>query len=69
VVVLDDQTRDTLAGLPADRLPGVAARWAGIKEFHGGAGPARLQTVIEALIELAGRARAAGEPLFCHMSL
>jgi hypothetical protein len=61
VVVLDDQTRDTPAGL--------AARWAGIEEFHGDADPARLRTVVEALIELAGRARAAGEPLFCHMSL
>jgi hypothetical protein len=31
--------------------------------------PTRLRTVAEALIELAGRARAAGEPLVCHMSL
>jgi hypothetical protein len=69
VVVLDDQGRDALAGIPSDRLPELAERWAGIEEFHGLVKPADLEEIAGGLIALAGRARSAGEHLFCHMSL
>jgi hypothetical protein len=63
VVVFDDEVRDTLAGIPAGRLPDLAAQWAAALEAHDLLGPA------QQLTGLATRARDAGEPLFCWMAL
>jgi hypothetical protein len=69
VTVFDDRVRDTLAGISADRLPALAEQWATIEEFHGQVEPPHLRAVAEQLMALASRAREAGEPLFCWMSL
>ena len=69
VIVFDDQVRDTLAGVSADRLPALTEQWATIEEFHGQIEPPHLRAVAEQLMALASRAREAGEPLFCWLSL
>jgi hypothetical protein len=69
VVVLDDRTRDTLADVPAARVPALAESWATVEEFHGHADAPFLGGLVTELSALAGRAREAGEPLFCWISL
>jgi hypothetical protein len=69
VVVLDDQVRDTIAGIQPQRVPELAERWAAIEEFHGSASPADLDLAVDVLIALATRAHTAGESLYCRMSL
>jgi hypothetical protein len=56
VVVLDDETRDTLAGITTDELPALAQ-------------PDIVLEPAQRLVALAARARDAGEPLFCWISL
>lgn len=69
VSVLDDVTRDTLAGIPAECVPDLAERWATVEEFGGFADPEFLRDVVADLAALAARAREHGESLYCWMSL
>jgi hypothetical protein len=69
VVALDDRTRDTLAGVPAQRVPDLAERWAAIEEFRGVITVDGLRSAVEQLTALAGRARDSGESLYCWISL
>ncbi|WP_173036324.1 hypothetical protein [Phytohabitans flavus] len=69
VVTLDDKTRDTLAGVPARRVPDLARRWADIEEFGGLLTPDDLRSALEQLTALATRARDNGESLYCWMCL
>ncbi|MFE4397250.1 MULTISPECIES: hypothetical protein [Streptomycetaceae] len=68
VTRLGPAARDALAGVPDERVPEVVARWAEAEEW-GGADPSDLLPLVEELIALARRARAAGEQLYCWMSL
>jgi hypothetical protein len=69
VTVLDDRTRDVLAGIPADRMPELAERWATIEELDGLCDPELLHDVLADLAALAAQARGHGESLYCWMSL
>lgn len=69
VTVLDDRVRDVLAGIPADRMPEFARRWATVEEFGGHADEEFLREVIADFAALAVRARDSGESLYCWMSL
>jgi hypothetical protein len=69
LVWVDDATRDTLAGIAEDRIPELAERWAAIEEFGGYADADDLRDLIAALAELARRATAAGDHLYCWMCL
>jgi len=71
VEALDDGTRDTLAGIEEDRTAEYAARWAEIEEFSTAGVPPRddLLPLVAELRGLAGRARDAGERLYCWSSL
>ncbi|MEU9041825.1 MULTISPECIES: hypothetical protein [unclassified Kitasatospora] len=68
VTELGDAARDTLAGVPDERVPKVVAQWALAEEWDG-ADPSDLQPLAEELIGLARRARAAGEQLYCWICL
>ena len=69
VVVIDDRTRDTLAGVPAQRMTDLVRRWAGIEEWDGLADADNLPETVEQLTALAARARDSGESLYCWMSV
>jgi hypothetical protein len=69
VIALDDLTRDTLAGVPAQRVPELADQWATIEEFDGLNLTEGFRPAVEQLTALAGRARDSGESLYCWMSL
>jgi hypothetical protein len=69
VVILDDQTRDTLAGVAAQRVPDLAERWTEIEEFGGMFTVDGLRSSVEQLTALARRARDSGESLYCWISL
>jgi hypothetical protein len=70
VTVLDDQARDVLADIRADRVPELAERWASIEEFRGDVpGPEFLREVVADFSALALRARERSESLFCWMCL
>jgi hypothetical protein len=68
VVVLDDLARDTLADIADGRLPELADRWSGIEELAGSQREELLRSLTD-LVNLARRARAASEHLYCWMSL
>lgn len=66
VQAVDQRTRDALAGVDDARLPELAERWAGIgspDEVED------LRTVATDLVGLARRAQAAGDQLYCWVSL
>ncbi|MFF5078830.1 hypothetical protein ACFY36_17390 [Actinoplanes sp. NPDC000266] len=67
--ILDDGTRDTLATIAPARVPSLGARWAAIEELQPNTDPLYFAELIRELSALADRARQAGEPLFCWMSL
>jgi hypothetical protein len=69
VLALDDAARDTLADIPPDAASDLGARWAEIEEFSGEVDPEALAGFIVDLAALAGRARAAGEHLYCWACL
>jgi hypothetical protein len=69
VALLTGRSRDVLAGIPAQRIPEFAQRWAGIEEFSGFAPADFLASVVESLGALARRACDAGESLYCWISL
>ncbi|AEV82373.1 hypothetical protein ACWT_1355 [Actinoplanes sp. SE50] len=69
VTGIGDPARDALAGIEAGRAPELAERWAGIEEFFGDVDTEYLAEVIIELGELAARARAHGESLYCWSSL
>ncbi|RCV47741.1 hypothetical protein [Marinitenerispora sediminis] len=69
---LDPAVRDALADVDNARLPDLAARWARIEEFqppYGAVDEAALQAFLERLVQLARRARDAGERLYCWSCL
>ncbi|MFD8784666.1 hypothetical protein [Kitasatospora sp. NPDC059599] len=68
VTELGDAVRDTLAGVPDERVPEVVGQWALAQEWNG-ADPSDLLPLAEELIGLARRARAAGERLYCWICL
>jgi hypothetical protein len=69
VTALDDRSRDVLAGISADRIPELAARWATVEEFGGHADPEFLRDVVADLAALAVRAREHHESLYCWICL
>lgn len=70
VAEVGDPARDALAAIPAARLAPLAEQWAGIEEFDDGhTTPEMLLSVLAELVGLAGRARAAGEHLYCWICL
>jgi hypothetical protein len=69
IIVLDNRARDQLAGIPADRVPELAERWATVEEFRGYADQEFLREVVVDFTALAMRAREHGESIFCWMSL
>jgi hypothetical protein len=70
VVVLDDQARDALAGVEAAQVPELATWWSGIEEIYGGDDAIEpLTGVLTELSGLARRAQAAGDHLYCWISL
>jgi hypothetical protein len=61
---------DALAGVGDDRLPALAGPWAGIEEFGSiGPEPEVLLELLGQLVDLARRARASGDQLYCWMCL
>ncbi|MEV0902798.1 hypothetical protein [Actinoplanes sp. NPDC049802] len=71
VTVLDDRSRDALAGLDAARIPEIAGRWARIEEF-GHYDDNTDEAAAETITELAGLARDArdsGERVYCWICL
>ena len=69
ITALDDRTRDVLAGIPADRIPELAERWATVEELGGYADAEFLREVVADFAALAVRAREHDESLYCWMSL
>jgi hypothetical protein len=70
VELLDDAVRDALAGVDDDRILELAARWVRIEEIHrSGAPDDELVPVLTELVALARATRAAGDHLYCWMSL
>jgi len=69
VTALDDRARDLLAGIPADRVPELAGKWATVEEFGGFADHEFLREVVADFTALAVRARERGESIYCWMSL
>jgi hypothetical protein len=71
VVVLDDQTRATLAGIPDAELPEFAARWAQIEELsgYGDLPPDIMIPVLTELVALARRAEEVNDHLYCWICL
>jgi hypothetical protein len=73
VVQLGDGVRDVLAGVTAEQVPELAARWATIEEFSwtsSGQGDADyLAEVLSGLAVLSRRAQAAGEHVYCWWSV
>ena len=65
----NDDVRDVLAGVPPERIPELAARWARIDEFSwssdGQGDVDYLTAVVSGLVGLPQRAQAAGEHLYC----
>jgi len=68
VTQLDIAVRDALAGAPDGDVPRVAAEWVQAEELEGARAEC-MQPLAEELIQLARRARDAGEQLYCWMSL
>jgi hypothetical protein len=66
---LQREVRDTLATVDDARLPGLATQWARIEEFHHTMSTDDALSLIKDLVGLAGRARAAGDRLYCWTSL
>jgi hypothetical protein len=71
VQAVNQRARDALAGVDDARLPELAERWAGIEELRADSPEAveGLRAVATDLVGLARRARAAGDQLYCWMSL
>jgi hypothetical protein len=69
VTVLDNRTRDVLAGIPSDRVPELAEQWSAVEEFGGFADQEFLREVVAGFTALATRAREHGESLYCWICL
>ncbi|MQS15628.1 hypothetical protein F7Q99_25995 [Streptomyces kaniharaensis] len=68
VTEIDAATRDALAEVREADIPAVAATWAQAEELYGAAAE-DVQPVVEELVGLAGRAREAGDRLYCWACL
>jgi len=66
---LSEELRDALADAPARRLPAVAEQWVRTEEFWDQATAAEVLPFLGEVTALAGRARQAGERLFCWVCL
>ncbi|MEV1112819.1 hypothetical protein AB0I95_29855 [Micromonospora sp. NPDC049751] len=71
VVVLSDRTRDVLAEIPDDQLPGLAERWSHIEELsqYSDTGPEAMLSRLREFVGLARRARTNGEHIYCWICL
>ncbi|MDG4785246.1 hypothetical protein O7626_04740 [Micromonospora sp. WMMD1102] len=70
VLTVGERARDALAGVTAERVPGLAVQWIGIEELRD-FGP-DLEMAESVLTDLAGLARAArseGDSLYCWCCL
>ncbi|MFI6392300.1 hypothetical protein [Nonomuraea sp. NPDC050540] len=66
---LTSDVRDTLAGIPDERLAELGQQWAQVEEFIGTPDPEYLATLIEELRGLARRAQDEQQMIYCWMSI
>jgi hypothetical protein len=69
IVQLSEELRDALADAQASRLPVVAERWVRTEEFWDQATATEVLPFLGEVTALAGRARQAGERLYCWICL
>ncbi|MEU7928884.1 hypothetical protein [Micromonospora sp. NPDC049107] len=71
VVVLSDRTRDVLAEIPDDRLPGLAEQWSHIEELsrYSDVRPEVMLSRLREFVGLARRARTNEESIYCWICL
>jgi hypothetical protein len=65
IVQLSEELRDALADAQASRLPVVVERWVRTEEFWDQATATEVLPFLDEVTALAGRARQAGERLYC----
>jgi hypothetical protein len=68
-IQLGDQARDILAGVTAEQVPELVARWIEIEEFGGYVEADYLAEVLASLAALSRRAKTDSDHLFCWWSL
>jgi hypothetical protein len=69
IVQLSAELRDALADAQPGRLPAVAEQWVRTEEFWGQATAAEVLPFLGEVTALVGRARRAGERLYCWICL
>jgi hypothetical protein len=69
IMQLSEELRDALADAQASRLPVVAERWVRTEEFWDQATATEALPFLGEVTALAGRARRAGERLYCWICL
>ena len=69
IVQLSEELRDALADAQASRLPVVVERWVRTEEFWDQATATEVLPFLDEVTALAGRARQAGERLYCWICL
>lgn len=69
ILQLSEGLRDALADAQPSRLPVVAEQWVATEEFWDEATAAEVLPFLGEITALAGRARPAGERLYCWMCL
>jgi hypothetical protein len=69
IVRLPEELRDALADVQPSRLPAVAEQWVRTEEFWEQATAAEVLPFLDEVTALAGRARQAGERLYCWICL
>jgi hypothetical protein len=69
IVTLTDRLRDALAESSTEQRASVAVPWSQIEEFGTGADPALVAGFLDEMAALARRAVAAGDHLYCWISL
>ena len=69
IVHLSAELRDALADAQASRLPVVVERWVRTEEFWDQATATEVLPFLDEVTALAGRARQAGERLYCWICL
>jgi hypothetical protein len=71
LVSIDDATRDTLASITGEQMPGLSAQWGRIEEVrvNDPLPDDAMLPVLNDIVGLAQRARRAGEHLYCWCCL
>jgi hypothetical protein len=69
IVQLSEELRDALADAQASRLPVIVERWVRTEEFWDQATATEVLPFLDEVTALAGRARQAGERLYCWICL